>query len=107
MPELKYIKIFPDRVTASNVLSQDKKKNPFVTVGADDIVGAELLIDSTYNVIQFYSITSSIKGCGRKTAKAVVNAAPNNWELAVVFDWSGGFWKKMAEECPHIAVFRN
>ncbi len=105
MPELKYIKIFPDRVTASNVLSQDKKKNPFVTVGANDIVGVELLIDSTNRIIQFYSMTSSIKGCGRKMVEAVVNAAPNNWELAVVFDWSGGFWKKMAEEYPRIAVF--
>jgi hypothetical protein len=28
MPELKYIKVFPNRVAASNILSQDKKKNP-------------------------------------------------------------------------------
>ena len=105
IPELHYIKIFPDRLAASNVLSQDQKKNPVVIVGANDIVGIELLIDSTYSVIQFYSITSSIKGCGRKMVDAVVNATPNSWELAVVFDWSGGVWKKMAEEYPRIVFF--
>jgi hypothetical protein len=105
IPELNYIKIFPDRLAASNILSQDKKKNPVVTVGANDIVGIELLIDSTYNVVQFYSIISSIKGCGRKMVDAVVNATPNNWELAVVFDWSGGFWKRMVKEHPRIVVF--
>jgi hypothetical protein len=89
IPELHYVKIFPDRLAASNVLSRDKKMNPVVTVGGNDIVGVELLIDSTYNVIQFYSITSSIKGCGRKMVDAVVNATPDNWKLAVVFDWSG------------------
>lgn len=105
IPELNYIKIFPDRLAASNILSQDKKKNPIITVGANDIVGIELLIDFTYNVVQFYSITSSIKGCGRKMVDAVVNATPNNWELAVVFDWSGGFWKRMVKEHPRIVVF--
>ena len=28
IPELRYIKIFPERLTASNVLSEDGKKNP-------------------------------------------------------------------------------
>ena len=94
LPELHYIKIFPGRVTASNVLSQDKKKNPVVAVGDKGNAGIELLIDSEYQVIQFFSITSSIKGCGRKMVDAVANATPDSWELAVVFEWSGGFWKK-------------
>jgi len=54
LPELHYIKIFPGRVTASNVLSQDKKKNPVVAVGDKGNVGIELLIDSEYHVIQFF-----------------------------------------------------
>jgi hypothetical protein len=36
--------------------------------------------------------------------EAVVNAARNNWELAVVFDWTGGFWKKMVQENLQIIV---
>jgi hypothetical protein len=45
IPELRFIKIFPDRVTASNVLSDDGKKNPLVEIGVHGVVGLELLID--------------------------------------------------------------
>ncbi len=103
--ELHYIKIFPGRVTASNRLSQDRKKNPVVEIAANGIIGVELLIDTTSKVIQFYSITSALKGHGRKMVEAVVNATPEDWELPVVFDWSEGFWQKMVEEHPRIVVF--
>jgi hypothetical protein len=103
--ELQYIKIFPGRITASSMLSQDRKKNPVVRVGAEGITGLELLIDTRWKVIQFYAITSALKGHGRKMVEAVVNATPPEWELAVVFDWSYGFWQKMAEEYPRIVVF--
>jgi hypothetical protein len=36
---------------------------------------------------------------------AVVEATPEDWQLAVVMDWSGGFWEKMVEEYPRIVVF--
>jgi hypothetical protein len=105
IPELRYIKIFPERLAASNVLSEDGKKNPVVKVGAEGIVGVELLIDESTRVIQFYALTSAIKGCGRKMVEAVVAATPEDWHLAVVFDWSGGFWRKMVAENPRIVVF--
>lgn len=103
--ELHYIKIFPGRITASNRLSRDRKKNPVVKVGAEGITGLELLIDTRYKVIQFYAVASALKCHGRKMVEAVVNAAPSDWELAVVFDWSSGFWQKMAKEYPRIVVF--
>ncbi|EIC21645.1 hypothetical protein Thi970DRAFT_01862 [Thiorhodovibrio frisius] len=34
VPDLKYVKIFPRRVAASNILSENGKKNPVVTIGA-------------------------------------------------------------------------
>ncbi len=105
IPELRYIKIFPERLTASNVLSQDGKKNPVVEVGAEGIVGVELLIDRSEKVVQFYALTSVIKGCGRKMVEAVIKATPEEWQLAVVMDWSGGFWPKMAQEYPRLVVF--
>ena len=105
IPELRYIKIFPERLTASNVLSQDGKKNPVVEIGADGIVGVELLIDQSEKVVQFYALTSVIKGCGRKMVEAVIKATPEDWQLAVVMDWSGGFWPKMAQEYPRLVVF--
>jgi hypothetical protein len=65
IPELRYIKIFPERLAASNVLSEDGKKNPVVKVGTEDLVGMELLIDESTKVVQFYALTSAVKGCGR------------------------------------------
>ena len=105
IPELRYIKIFPERLTASNVLSQDGKKNPVVKVGAEGIVGVELLIDRSTKVVQFYALTSAVKGCGRKMVEAVIAATPEDWQLAVVMDWSGGFWRRMAQEHPRLVVF--
>ena len=68
IPELRYIKIFPARLAASNVLSADGKKNPVVQVGA------------------------------------AVSATPEDWCLAVLLDWSGGFWQRMAEEYPRLCI---
>jgi hypothetical protein len=105
IPELRYIKIFPERLAASNVLSEDGKKNPVVKIGAEGLVGVELLIDESTRAVQFYALTSAVKGCGRKMVEAVVAATPEDWHLAVVFDSSGGFWRKMMAENPRIVVF--
>jgi hypothetical protein len=104
IPDLRYIKIFPDRIAASNVLSADGKKNPVVSIGSEGIVGVELLVDVPNKIVQFYALTSATKGCGRQMVDAVVGATPKDWFLAVLMDWSGGFWKKMAEEYPRLSV---
>jgi hypothetical protein len=105
IPELRYINLFPERLTASNVLSEDGKKNPVVMVGAQGLVAAELLIDTATRTVQFYALTSAVKGCGRKIVEAVVASTPEDWFLAVAFDWSGGFWRKMAQQYPRLRVF--
>ncbi len=105
IPELRYIKIFPERLSASNVLSEDGKKSPVVRVGGDGLVGVELVVDTATKVVQFYAITSAVKGCGRRMVAAVVGATPEDWHLAVVFDWSGGFWQRMAQDYPRLVVF--
>ncbi len=103
--ELNFIKIYNDRLCASNELSTDKKKTPVTTMDQDGIIGIEILIDPTINTIQFYSLTSSKKGCGRKMVNAVVDATPDDWTLVVVMDTSGGFWDRMLEEYPQIVRF--
>lgn len=95
----------PGRLSASNRLSTDGKKNPVVDVGAEGIIGVELLVDSETQVVQFYAITSAEKGCGRQRVQAVVAATPADWLLAVPFDWSGGFWTRMAEDYPRLEVW--
>lgn len=104
IPDLRYIKIFPERIAASNVLSDDGKKNPVVIVGEDNIVGVELLVDVPTETVQFYALTSATKGSGRRIVEAVVNATPEDWFLAVLLDWSGGFWEKMAQEYPRLSL---
>ena len=104
IPDLRYIKIFPGRIVASNVLSDDGKKNPVVIIGDQDIVGVELLIDVPNEIVQFYALTSATKGSGQRIVDAVVSATPEDWFLAVLLDWSGGFWEKMAQKYPRLSL---
>lgn len=104
IPGLRYIKIFPERIAASSVLSEDGKKNPVVTIGGDGMVGVELLIDVPHDIVQFYALTSAKKGCGRQIVHALVEAVPEDWFLAALMDWSGGFWQKMAQEYPRLTL---
>lgn len=103
--QLQFIKIYNGRLCASNLLSENKKKEPIIKTGKAGIVGVELLIDSEHRTVQFYSITSSQKGYGRKIVAAVVAGTPNDWVLVVPMDWSGGFWDSMRAEYPRITVF--
>lgn len=102
---LSYIKIYNGRIIASNVLSKNGKKEPIVLIGEPNIVGVELLIDVPNKVIQFYSITSSIKGCGEEMVSSVFNAVPEEWKIVIVMDWSDGFWQVMMERYPRLVVF--
>jgi hypothetical protein len=104
IPELRYVKIFPERVAASNMLSEDGKKNPVVTIGAEGLVGVDLLIDVPHKIVQFYALTSARKGCGRQIVDVVVGAVPHDWFLPVLMDWSGGFWERMAKEYPRLSL---
>ena len=76
IPVLRFVKLFPGRLSASNRLSTDGKKNPVVAVGAEGITGVELLVDAESHVVQFFAITSAEKGGGRQIVGAVVGATP-------------------------------
>lgn len=67
-------------------------------------MGVELLVDVSTETVQFYALTSATKGSGRRIVDAVVNATPEDWFLAVLLDWSGGFWEKMAQEYPRLSL---
>jgi hypothetical protein len=105
IPALRFVKLFPGRLSASNRLSTDGKKNPVVAVGAEGITGVELLVDAETHVVQFYAITSAEKGVGRQMVRAVVGATPADWLLAVPMNWGGGFWERMAQDYPRLQVF--
>lgn len=102
---LRFIKIYNERICASNLLSNDGKKDPLVETEHQGIVGVELLVDPPFKTVQFYAIASFKKGYGRKMVAAVVEATPEDWSLVVAKDWSGGFWQKMKEEYSRIIVY--
>ena len=102
--ELNYVKIYNGRIMASNVLSENGKKQPVTEIGKDNIVGVELLVDVSTKVVQFYSITSSVKGCGKKIVHSVVEATPKDWKVVVLMDWSGGFWQAMSKRHPRLVL---
>jgi hypothetical protein len=101
---LRYVKIYNGSIKASNFLSENGKKDPVIKIGDEKIVGVELLVDIPNKTIQFYSITSSVKGYGEKIVSSVVNSVPKDWEIVVVMDWSMGFWQVMADRYPRLVV---
>ena len=101
---LRYVKIYNGSIKASNFLSENGKKEPIIKIGDENIVGVELLVDIPNKTIQFYSITSSVKGYGEKIVSSIVNSAPKDWEIVVVMDWSMGFWQVMADRYPRLVV---
>lgn len=102
---LKFIKIYNERLKASNLLNENKTKDPIIEIGKEGVVGVEPLIVPDNGIIQLYFMTSDQKDRGRKRVKAVVKATPDDWTIVVALDWSRGFWKKMMEEHPRIVVF--
>ncbi|MCL1123397.1 hypothetical protein [Shewanella surugensis] len=104
LDELNYVKIYNGKILASNYLSDNGKKQPVTQLGMKDIVGVELLVDASSKVIQFFSLTSSIKGGGEKIVNAVFESIPNNWTAVVVMDSSGGFWQLMRQRYPTLII---
>jgi hypothetical protein len=66
---------------------------------------ASALIDLETRVVQFFALSSAVKGSGRSMVAAVVAATPPDWSLVVPLDWSGGFWQRMAQDYPRLRVW--
>ena len=101
---LKHVKIYNGRIKASNEISKNGKKEPIINEREENITGVELLVDISSKVIQFYSISSSVKGSGENIVTSVIESTPSEWKVVVLLDWSGGFWKVMADRYPRLEV---
>lgn len=101
---LQYVKIYNGRIKASNAMSTNGKKEPIVKDGENNIVGVELLIDSQIKTVQFYFITSSVKGYGEKIVSATLKGTPKDWNVVILFDWSYGFWPVMQKKYPQLML---
>lgn len=49
-------------------------------------IGIQILYDTKYNVVDFYDISSPIKGNGSKIVDAVLKDFPKDWQPAVIMD---------------------
>lgn len=91
---IRFIRVTPSLLLASSEV-HEARKMPVTKPGHPTAIGISLIIDEARAEIQFYEITSAVKGYGSKMVEAVLNALPENWKTFVVMDWSGGFWKAM------------
>ena len=64
---------------------------PVSTPDHPSAVGVHLILDFIFYEIQFFEISSVVKGYGEKMVNAIVTALPDAWEAAVVMDYSDGF----------------
>jgi len=93
-----FIRVSPEYLQASNEVTEGRIKIPVTKPEHPTAIGICLIIDIAYKDIQFYEITSAIKGCGGKMVDAVLKALPKDWNGVVVMDWSHGFWDKMKDK---------
>jgi hypothetical protein len=68
---------------------------PVTQVGHPIAIGVSLILEEDREEIQFYEITSAVRGYGSKMVDAVMSALPKSWKAVVIMDWSDGFWKAM------------
>jgi hypothetical protein len=101
---IKFIRITPENIQASNELSEGRFKIPITKPDHPTAIGVYLIIDISFNDIQFYEITSSVKGCGGKMVEAVMKALLNDWQTVVVMDWSHGFWDNMKKKYKNLQI---
>ena len=102
---IQYVRVSQEDIQASNEIKiKGRIKIPVSTTGHPSAVGVHLILDFAPNTIQFFEITSTVKGYGKKMVQAVMTALPDEWEACVVMDWSEGFWDKMAEKFDKIVI---
>ena len=90
-----FIRVSPEYLQASSEIPEGRFKIPITKPDHPTAIGVQLIIDFDHEDIQFYEMTSAVKGCGGKMADAVMNALPEDWKAYIVMDWSRGFWDKM------------
>jgi hypothetical protein len=102
---INYVRVAKEDIYASNEIKTiGRTKTPVSTPGHPSAVGVHLILDFNLDGIQFFEITSAVKGYGEKMVKAVVTAIPDDWEAVVVMDYSDGFWDQMSEKYDKIVV---
>lgn len=96
------------RVTVGSLSASSEtcgpRRCPVTKPGHPTAVGVSLILDEEHKEIQFYEITSAVRGCGTRMVEAVMNALPKGWRAIVAMDWSDGFWEAMRQRHGRIEI---
>ena len=102
---IQYVRISQNDIQASNEITiKGRTKTPISTPGHPTAIGVHLILEIDYNAIQFFEMTSAVKGYGERMVRAILTSIPDDWEAAIVMDWSGGFWDRMAKKYDKIVI---
>lgn len=99
---LKYIKITPNSILASNEVEGSRIKNPVTKPSHATAIGVHLVFDFRFKTVEFCEMNSATKGWGGKMVAATLKNLSADWQPTLVFDYSGGFWKKMQAKYNHL-----
>jgi hypothetical protein len=91
---IRFVRVTPGFLRASSEACGSRMR-PGTKPGHPTAVGVSLIQEEDRKEIQFYEITSAVKGYGSTMVEPVLNAMPKNWRVIVAMDWSDGFWKVM------------
>ena len=102
---IKFVRVTESDLQASNSIAiKGRAKIPISTPGHPTAIGVHLMIDASENQIQFFEITSAIKGYGERIVRAVLTSIPDDWKAVIIMDYSDGFWDKMARKYNKILI---
>ncbi len=94
-----------DLYASSEIAIKGRIKTPISTLGHQSAIGVHLILDYPYNTIQFYEITSAVKGYGEKMVKAILSSIPSDWQASVIIDYdSESFWDRMIEKYNNLTI---
>jgi len=102
---IQYLRVSKEDIQASNdTMVRGRTKIPISTQGHPTAVGVHVMLDIHQKAVHFYEITSAVKGYGERMVQAVLKSIPDDWDAAVVMDYSGGFWDKMVKKYDNIVI---
>jgi hypothetical protein len=95
---LKFIRITDESLSASSENYPNRPKVPITHMNHETAIGIQILYNTGYKTIDFFDINSPIKGHGSKMVDTIFKDFPDDWQPAVIMDWSNGFWEKMKKK---------
>lgn len=76
-----FIRISPEGIKASSEITEGRIKNPITKPDHPTATGAHLIVDVSFQAVQFYEITSAVKGQGGKMVEVALKHCRKSGKL--------------------------